>query len=71
MFDSLVKWDGHINSAKQACQKPFNLIKSISSLKYGADQRAPMMLYRALIRAKLDYGSIVYNSTAKNNLKHT
>ena len=35
----------------------------------GADRDAKLMLYRALVRSKLDYGSIVYSSARPSYLK--
>ena len=37
-------------------------------LKHGSDRKALIILYRALIRAKLDYGAIVYNLAAKSTV---
>lgn len=37
---------------------------------WGADETAFLIVYRALIRQKIDYGSIVYMSAAKTLLKY-
>ena len=44
------------------CLKALDIIKVLSSTKWGADTRVLLRLYRALIRSKLDYGSQVYGS---------
>jgi len=46
-----------------------NLLKSVSGTKWGGDQKTLLTLYRALIRSKLDYGSIIYGSARKSYLK--
>ena len=40
----------------------------ISGQKWGADQSSLLKVYRAFIRAKLDYGAIVYGSASKSAL---
>ena len=69
IFDSKLNWAAHMDKVKQSCQRPLNVLKTISSGKKGADQKALMMLYRALVRSKMDYGSIVYNSASSRTLE--
>ena len=59
----------HISELKAKCNKGLNLVRSICSHEWGADQHALMIIYRTLIRIKLDYGSIVYDSAALQDLK--
>ena len=53
---------------KRKCQKALNLLKVISAQDWGADRDTKLMLYRALIRSKLDYGCIVYGSARRSYL---
>lgn len=68
IWDQKLTWRPHLLYLKKRCQKPISLLKSIVSLKWGADQNTVMLLYRSLIRSKLDYGSIIYCSASKTNL---
>ena len=69
IFDSKLNFISHIKSLKTKCLKALNIIKCVSSTKLGGDQKTLLKLYRALIRSKLDYGSIIYGSARKSYLK--
>ena len=43
-------------------------MRSVSLTEWGADQKTLMMIYRSLIRSKIDYGCIVYNSASSREL---
>lgn len=62
IFDRKLTWGKHIKSLKQDCLKRMNVIKSIASTKWGADKDTILMAYKALIRSKIDYGAIIYDS---------
>ncbi|XP_044596671.1 uncharacterized protein LOC123273332 [Cotesia glomerata] len=55
-LDSLQKW------------KRINLLKVISSTKWGADKYSMLLTYRATIRSKMDYGSSLYDTAAGHRL---
>ena len=44
------------------------MMKVLSHTTWGADRTTLLLLYRSLIRSKLDYGSIVYGSARKSYL---
>ena len=68
IFDSKLNFISHIKSLKTRCLKALN-IKCVSSTKWGGDQKTLLNLYRALVRSKLNYGSIIYGSARKTYLK--
>jgi len=47
----------HLFYLKQKCLKALDLLRVVSSTKWGTDEKTLLHLYRALIRSKLDYGS--------------
>ncbi|GFQ70403.1 RNase H domain-containing protein [Trichonephila clavata] len=49
--------------------KARNILKVLANTRWGADRTSLLRLYRALIRSKLDYGSVVYSSACKSLLK--
>ncbi|GFQ87654.1 reverse transcriptase domain-containing protein [Trichonephila clavata] len=55
-------------SQNQKCQGPKHP-QSISKYSLGSRPNILASLYRALIRSKLDYGSVVYSSACKSLLK--
>ncbi|GFT26215.1 putative RNA-directed DNA polymerase from transposon X-element [Trichonephila clavipes] len=49
--------------------KALNILKVLANTRWGLDRTSLLRLYRALIRSKLDYGSVVYSSACKSLLK--
>jgi len=68
MFDPKLTFIPHINQLKSKCLKSLNLLRSVSTDKWGSDCQTLMSLYRMLIRSKIDYGSIVYASASEATL---
>lgn len=69
-FDQKLSWKTHIQHLKKSCQPGLNLLRTLAFKTWGADQKTLLRLYKALIRSRLDYGAVVYNS-AKNYLLRT
>ena len=69
IFDRNLSFKSHIASLKRKCQKALNLLKVVSHQHWGADKKTVLILYRALVRSKLDYGSVVYGSARPSYLK--
>ena len=65
IFDKRLNFASHIDNLKRKCTKAVNLLKALASTKRGAGQETLIHLYRALIRSRIDYGSIVYGSATK------
>lgn len=68
-FDTKLNWKHHIDQLKAECAKRMKIIKLLSGHQWGADENTLIKIYRALIRSKLDYGSIAYTIAAKTVLK--
>ena len=68
-WDSKLTWAEHIAKLKLRCAKDLNLLRSLTSCTWRADQETVMRLYRAIVRPKLDYGSIVYGAASQTLLK--
>lgn len=69
IFDTKLSFLPHLKYLKTNCQNSLNILKVISHTDWGADKQTLLMLYRSLVRSKLDYGSIIYGSTRKSYLK--
>ena len=69
IFDHKLSFIPHIKHIKNKCQKALNLLRVLSNTSWGADRRTKLVIYKALIRSKLDYGSIVYGSARPSYLK--
>ena len=44
-------------------------MKVVSHQRWGADRNSKLRLYQALVRSRLDYGSVVYNSACSTHLQ--
>ena len=58
----LVIWDAI------AIREALNLIRVVAHLKWEGDRDTLLMLYRTIVRSKLDYGCIVYGTASNTNL---
>ncbi len=68
ILDSRLTWGPHVKDLIKRCRGDLNLMKLISGTCYGADKKALIMIYKALILSKIDYGCILYHSAAKSTL---
>ena len=59
----------HISVLKTQCNEALNLIRVVAHLKWGGDRDTLLMLYRAIVRSKFDYGCIVYGTASNTNLR--
>ncbi|KAL1447058.1 hypothetical protein WDU94_003614 [Cyamophila willieti] len=67
-LDSKLKFKMYLVLLKSDCLKRLNLMKIFSNIKWGADYKTLLQLYRGFIRSKLDYASIVYSSASSSLL---
>ena len=69
VFDSKLSFLPHIRALKARCLKALDVLKVLAATEWGADSAILLQLYRALVRSKLAYGSIVYGSARKSYVK--
>jgi len=68
IVDRKFSWLPHIKALKTKATKAMNLLKCLSGMSWGADRQSLLMLYRSVVRSKLDYGCIVYQAATKTNI---
>lgn len=68
IFDQKLLWNNHITSLKNNCLKKMRILNYLSHTSWGADKETMLLLYRSLIRSKLDYGSFIYGSASTSSL---
>ena len=68
LFDKKLTFKPHIDYLKKKCQKAMNLLRVVSSSAWGADRTTLLMLYKSLIRSRLDYGCVIYGSARPSYL---
>ncbi|XP_072403106.1 uncharacterized protein [Diabrotica undecimpunctata] len=69
IFDSKLTWKNHISELILSCNKRLNVLRSLCNKNWGSDQSTLLLLYKSLIRSKLDYGAIAYSTANKSLLK--
>ncbi|XP_025416330.1 uncharacterized protein LOC112687685 [Sipha flava] len=67
-FDSKLNWLPHLKNIRDSLSQKLNIIKIISHTTWGGDSSTLLMIYRALIRSKTDYGSILFNNANTSHL---
>ena len=68
-WDSRLSFKKHISLLKTQCREALNLILVVAHLKWGGDRDTLLMMYRAIVRPKLDYGCIVYGTESNTNIR--
>ena len=69
VFDTHMNWKAHVSYIKSKCNSALNLMKKLSSTKWGAQRSTLLIIYKALVLSRLDYGSPVYGSASQAVLK--
>jgi hypothetical protein len=68
ILDSKLNWDAHTNHILHSINRKANLLKLLMSGKSTLNTGLLIRTYKALIRSKIDYGSIVLSSMNKSKL---
>ena len=72
LFDQKLSFIPHLKALKTKCLKALDIIRVVANQEWGADKSVLLklyILYRSLIRSKLDYGCIVYGSARPSYIK--
>ena len=67
MFDRRLTYKAHFKMLRERCFKSLNVLKCVSRTSYGADRSTLLLLYRSIIRSKLDYASFVYDGSSASS----
>lgn len=67
-LDSKINFKLHFNKVHVQCSKLLNILKYLKGTKWGADPKILLMLYKSLIRSRLEYGSIIFSPANKVGL---
>ena len=67
-FDRRLTWKPHIDKVVEKCNKRMNILRVLSGTRWGSSKAMLLIVYKAMIRSVIDYGSIAYD-TASNRTK--
>ena len=63
LLDSRLTYKPHIKKLRDKCMKALNILKCVARTRYGSDRSTLLLLYRALVRSKIDYACFIYDNT--------
>ena len=68
-FDNKLNWNTHIDYIVAKCKKSLNLIRSLTSHKWGSNKKVLLIVYNSLIKSRMLYGSEIFHTASKKSLK--
>lgn len=69
-FDKTLTFKDHVKHLEKITVNAVNVLKYLSGTTWGADRMSLLMLYKSLVRSKLDYGAQIYDSASETTLNH-
>ena len=69
LLDRRLTYVDHMKSLREKCLRAMAVLKVVSRMSYGADRKTMLLLYRALIRSKLEYACPIYDSALDSSKK--
>ena len=66
-FDRRLAYKPHFKMLRERCFRSLNVLKCVSRTSYGADRSTLLLLYRSMIRSKLDYACFVYDGASESS----
>ncbi|XP_058817692.1 uncharacterized protein LOC131681001 [Topomyia yanbarensis] len=68
-IDRFLRFGGHIRSVKDKIHERLKMLKVISNIRSGGHPQTMNLIYNALVRSCVDYGSSVANNASATNTK--
>lgn len=69
IFDSRMSFIPHIKALNLNCLKTMNLLKMLSHPSWGTDRKCLLSLFNSLVKSRLNYACVVYQSASKTAVK--
>ncbi|CAL4246556.1 unnamed protein product, partial [Meganyctiphanes norvegica] len=69
IFDSHMTWRPHVANLRSSMTSRINVLKAVSGRDWGADRASLLMLYKGMVRPKMEYASILYSCAATSTLR--
>lgn len=60
LFQNNLKWNSHVNKVVASCSKPLAILSFLRTTWWGSDPSLLLMLYKGLIRSRMEYGAFVW-----------
>ena len=69
-LDARLTWKYHISMLRTKCSQAMYILQALSNMRWGGDPYTLSILYKALVRSRMDYGAFLYGSAAPSHLRH-
>ena len=69
ILDQRLKWKHHITELKSKVNRSLNILRTVTSLGWGADRKVLKRLYWAIGKSKIEYGCQLYGLHNANAIK--
>jgi hypothetical protein len=68
LLDKKLTFSEHIKDLIIRCEKDLNLMRMLRGTDFGSDKNSLLLLYKSLLRPKIDYGAQIYQCANKSDL---
>ncbi|XP_060578916.1 uncharacterized protein LOC132735901, partial [Ruditapes philippinarum] len=68
LLDEKLTFGPHIKDLVNRCKKDLNVMRMLKGTDFGTDKNSLLLLYKSLIRSKIDYGAQIYSCAKKTHL---
>lgn len=69
IFDEKLRWKEHVSYVSARCSKILNAMRSVASIRWGANRETLIKMYKSLIETRLTYGAVAFGSLRKSYFK--
>ena len=66
LFDRRLTYKEHLKTLRERCFSSLNVLRCVARTSYGADRGTLLLLYRLIVRSKLDYACFVYDCSSES-----
>lgn len=67
ILDQKLRWVPHFNNLKCIISKWSNLLRALAGTWWGAHPSSLLLVYKSIIRSKVDYGSFLFSSASRSH----
>lgn len=67
-FQDDAKWNSQIEKIVKSCTAPLNFISFLSTMWWGAAPEILLLLYRSLVRSRIEYGAFIWFQLSSKQL---
>ncbi|XP_055924649.1 uncharacterized protein LOC129956736 [Argiope bruennichi] len=70
IFDRKLTFLSHVLHLRKRCEKSLNILKVLSTTRWGADRTSLLRIYQSVILSRIDYGCEIYGTARSGVLRN-